>query len=261
MNEHFDANQVALAGTITRIWARGADIYARLDARPADEDNSLPTALRATLRLAGGQINGQEVTLLKGDRVRVLGYLADSTLDERLEDFLKKAGKLDWLKEMPELAATQAQARRNMTCLIPESLERLSAPAQLNTARLEGVVVKCWDFNHSRFARLAVYDKNTRLSDEIGKNGLPRRTPHYVNIFFPQAQVGGREILLHAKERIRVSGQLVDRPYSEELRTFLLDAKQAEVLSRLPNSDDVAELRIRRSSGMVQVEAMIVFSR
>ena len=66
---------------------------------------------------------------------------------------------------------------------------------------------------------------------------------------------------LKAKDRIRISGYLIDRPYSEDLRSFLLDAHQAEILSQIPNSDDVGDLRIRRSSACVVVQTMIQFTR
>lgn len=264
--ERFDANQVALSGAITRIWARGSDVFARLDTGNSTEADDLSEQVnRATLLFPGGRLSGQELSLLKGDCLRLAGYLVDLTQSENLQDFLRKAEKLELLDELrsydiPETALA-AHARRATTCVISENLEHLSAAVALNSVCLEGVIAKVWDFDRHRFARLAVYDRNTATTGQEGKNGRPRRIPHYVTIQFPDGQVSGRPVSLKAKDRIRASGYLVDRPYSEDLRNFLLDAHQAEILSKIPNSDDVADLRIRRSSACVVVQTLIQFTR
>ena len=265
--ERFDTNQVALSGAITRIWARGSDVFARLDTGNSIEagDDQSEVVYRATLLFPGGRITGQEVSLLKGDCLNLSGYLVDINQSESLQDFLRKAEKPELLDEIqsygiPE-TALDARARRSMTCVIAENLDHLSAAVALNSVCLEGVIARVWDYDRHRFARLAVYDRNTLTTNQEGKNGRPRRIPHYVTVQFLDGQVSGRPVSLKVKDRIRASGYLVDRPYSEDFRNFLLDTHQAEILSKIPNSDDVADLRIRRSSACVIVQTMIQFTR
>jgi len=261
--ERFDANLAALCGEVTRIWSRGGDVFARLDTGdPQPPGESAPNVIpRATLRFPGGQVAGREVSLLKGDRLRLSGYLVDINQTETLADFLRRADKLDLLQPTPELAELNAQARRAVTCIIPESLERVEAPSPLNSGCLEGGIAKVWDYDQHRFARLAIYDRHTQVTDQPGKNGRPRRIPHYVTLQFTNSMVGDRAVSFKPKDRLRISGSLIDRTYSENLRTFLLDARQAEVLARLPNSDDIGELRARRSSVCVVVQTMIQFTK
>ena len=99
--ERFDANQVALSGAITRIWARGSDVFARLDTGNSTEADDLSEQVnRATLLFPGGRLSGQELSLLKGDCLRLAGYLVDLTQSENLQDFLRKAEKLELLDEL-----------------------------------------------------------------------------------------------------------------------------------------------------------------
>ena len=257
--ERFDANQAALAGQVTRIWARGGDVFARLEAlEPAESPEQFP---RITLRLPGGLVGGREVSLLKGDRLRLSGYLADLPQDEGLRDFLRRAERLDLLERHPELAGLDGRARRTLTCLVPESLEPLENLPPLNSVRLEGVVARAWEYDGQRFARLAVYDAHTAVTAaQPGKDGRPRRIPHYLSVLFPGGQVNGRPVSVRPKDRLRVSGCLVDRPYSEDLRSFLLDAHLADALASLPDSDLIADLRIRRSSACVVVQTLVQFT-
>ena len=88
--ERFDANQVELSGVVTRIWARRGDVFARLDTSSAQQQDS-SALLRCTLRFPNGLVNGQEVSLLKGDGLHLTGYLEDLPGEETLRDFLLKA--------------------------------------------------------------------------------------------------------------------------------------------------------------------------
>lgn len=258
--ERFDANQVELSGVITRIWARRGDIFARLDTSSTQQnDNS--ALLRCTLRFPNGLVNGQEVSLLKGDGLHLTGYLENLPGEETLRDFLLKAGELALFESYPELEQLTGRTRRAITCVIPETVQVVHPNAPLNAARIEGVVAKVWEYDQHRFARLAIYDRYTRLTGQPGKNGRPRRIPHYASVLFEGGQIDNRPVSLKARDRCRVSGLLVDRPYSENLRTFLLDSHQAEVLAALPNSDDLAQLRIRRSSVCVLAQTLIQFTK
>jgi hypothetical protein len=71
--ERFDGNHVDFTGLVTKIWARSSgDVFARIaigEAPDEEEDNPEPRAIdaRLTLRLPDGQVNGQDISLLKGD--------------------------------------------------------------------------------------------------------------------------------------------------------------------------------------------------
>ena len=257
--EHFDGNLVEFTGLVTKIWARASgDVFARIAiGEPPDdeEDNPEPHVIdaRLTLRLPNGQINGQDISLLKGDRLHVTGYLSDITQWETLRDFLLKARQAGLVERIPELASVMdAQVKRMVTCVIPEKMEVLAPqraaeansspfPAQ-SAARLEGVVARVWEYGGHLFARVAVYDRYTVTTATPGNNGRERRIPHYVTVQFLNEQVDGRGVNLKPKDRIRVSGILGSRVYSENLRSFLLSAHKADVLATLSDGqapDDV----------------------
>ena len=265
--ERFDANQVELAGTVTRIWQRGQDVFVRLAARSAADPDEPPeesdsqAACHATLYLPGGLVNGSEASLFKGDRLRLSGCLVDIPKTETLRDFLLRAENPELLAEIPALGALDIHLRRAMTCVLPEVLQVVPSIPEVNTARLEGVAARVWEYDRHRFVRLAVYDSHTRTTGEAGKNGRERRIPHYITVQFTEGAVGGRPVALKIKDRCRVSGVLIDRPYSESLRSFLLDAHQASVLAEIPNSDDIGDLRVRRSSACVVAQTLIQFTK
>lgn len=251
--ERFDGNHVDFTGLVTKIWARSSgDVFARIaigEAPDEEEDKPEPRAIdaRLTLRLPNGQVNGQDISLLKGDVLHVTGYLSDITQWETLRDFLLKARQTGLVDRIPELApAIDAQVKRMVTCVIPETLEVIAAnpghsPVQ-STARLEGVVARVWEYGGHLFARVAVYDRHTLTTATPGNNGRERRIPHYVTVQFLNEQVDGRGVNLKPKDRIRVSGILGSRVYSENLRSFLLSAHKADVLATLSDGqapDDV----------------------
>jgi hypothetical protein len=236
--ERFDGNTVSCSGAVTRIWSRASgDIFIRLalDAPEglAGDPSSSP---RLTLRLPDGRMGGQDISLMKGDRLQVAGYLSDYEYWETLRDFLIKARRSGLAEHLPELAeAAGARVRRVMTNVVPEQLVCLppGEAAPCNDARLDGLVVRIWPYGGHLFARLAVYDRQTVCQATNGKGGRPRRVPHYVTILFPAGQAGERPVRVRQRDRIRVSGQLGSRLYTENLRTFLINAGQAGVLARL----------------------------
>lgn len=251
--ERFDGNHVEFTGLVTKIWARSSgDVFARIaigETPDDEEDNPEPRAIdaRLTLRLPNGQINGQDISLLKGDIVHATGYLSDTTQWETLRDFLLKARQAGLVERIPELVpAMDAQVKRMVTCVIPDTLDIISAksgalPAQ-SLARLEGVVARVWEYGGHLFARVAVYDSHTQTTASPGNNGRERRVPHYVTVQFLHEQVDGRGVNIKPKDRIRVSGVLGSRVYSENLRSFLLSAHKADVLATLSDGqapDDV----------------------
>lgn len=251
--ERFDGNQIEFTGIVTKIWARSSsdvfasDIFARISIGQTSDEEEDNTNARLTLRLPNGQVNGQDISLLKGDIVHVMGYLSDLTQWESLRDFLLKAREPDLVEKIPELSmAADAQVRRVATCVMPESLEvlgmKLGELLFQSTARLEGVVARVWEYGGHLFARVAVYDRHTQTTSAPGNNGRPRRIPHYVTVQFLNEQVDGRGVNIKTKDRIRVSGMLGSRVFSENLRSFLLSAQKANVLANLSDGqapDDV----------------------
>jgi hypothetical protein len=255
--ERFDGNQVEFTGLVTKIWARSTgDVFTRVaigeDVADGDDSaESSPVDARLTLRLPNGQVNGQDISLLKGDVLRVTGYLSDITQWETLRDFLLKARQPNLGERIPELMPVMdVSIKRMVTCVIPETLDVLTPQkAVKNTnqtsesiARLEGVVARVWEYGGHLFARVASYDRHTLTTTSSGNNGRERRIPHYVTVQFLNEQVDGRGVNLKPKDRIRISGILGSRVYSENLRNFLLNAHKADVLATLTDgqaADDV----------------------
>ena len=242
--ERFDGNQVEFTGLVTKIWARSTgDVFARIiigEVTDEEEENPEPRMIdaRLTLQLPDGQVKGQDISLLKGDVLHVTGYLSDLTQWETMRDFLLKARQTSLIERIPELApAMDSQVKRIVTCVIPETLEvkntKVGQFTAQSTARLEGVVARVWEYGGHLFTRLAVYDRHTLITDAPGNNGRKRRIPHYITVQFANEQVDGRGVNLKRQDRIRVSGILGSRVYSENLRTFLLSAHKADVLANL----------------------------
>jgi primosomal replication protein N len=242
--ERFDANQVELVGLVTKIWARSSgDVFARLSlGEPPLPEDADPQGRacdpRMTVLLPGGQVNGRDISLQKGDALLIEGFLSDMTLWESLGDFLLKARQAGLYERIPELApAMGVQVKRIATCVIPEALEVLDPQKREvkphSNARLEGVVARVWVYGGHLFARLAVYDVHTQLAGQMGNHGRQRRIPHYLTVQFSNEQVDGRSVSLKPRDRIRVVGQLGARVYSENLRTFLISARKADLLAHL----------------------------
>jgi hypothetical protein len=270
--ERFDANQVEFSGVVTKIWSRSSgDVFARImigDFSEKEEDNSEPGAVdaRLTLRLPNGQVNGQDISLLKGDALHVTGYLSDITQYETLREFLLKIRQLDLIERIPELApAINAQVKRLLTCVFPVTLEVLDPgtveyPIQC-TARLDGVVARVWEYGGHLFVRLAVYDQHTLTTNIAGNNGRGRRIPHYITVQFTNAKVDGRGVKLKTRDRIRVSGPLGSRVYSECLRSFLLSAHKANVLANLSDGQAPDEVWTTYVQTCLVAQKMIQYTK
>jgi hypothetical protein len=270
--ERFDCNQVELVGLVTKIWARSTgDIFARLtigedsvDVKDPPESGAVDA--RLTLLLPGGQVNGQDISLIKGDALHIAGYLNDITQWDSLGDFLLKARQTNLIERVPELLpAMDARVKRLVTCLIPESLQvlvaRTSRTIPQSIARLEGVVARVWEYGGHLFARLAVYDQHTPTTNTPVNNGRKRRIPHYVTVQFTNEQVDGRGVNLKPKDRIRVSGTLGSRVYSENLRTFLISAHKADVLANLSDGQAPDEVWTAYVQTCLVAQKMIQYTK
>jgi hypothetical protein len=132
----------------------------------------------------------------------------------------------------------------------------------LNHVEVEGIVTRIWARRSDVLARLAVYDEHTEIIDpEGGNNGRPKRKAHYVTVLFEEGKIAQVPVTLKRKDRIRVSGYLRDEPYSENLRRFLLKAQKVELLAELPNSDELAEIRVARVATYIVARALVQFTR
>jgi hypothetical protein len=247
--ERFDGNQVELTGLVTKIWARSTgDVFARISIGEASPDEGISEPgmfdARLTLQLPNGQVNGQDISLLKGDLLHITGDLRDITQWETLRDFLLKARQVSLLERIPELSqALDAQVKRMVTCVIPETLEVLNVKASpitlQSTARLEGIVARIWEYSGHLFVRLAVYDRHS----------------------FTNEQVDGRGVNLKTKDRIRIFGTLGSRVYSENLRSFLLSAHKADVLAILSDGQTPDEVWIAYVQTCLVAHKMIQFTK
>ena len=131
-----------------------------------------------------------------------------------------------------------------------------------NSVEIEGIVTRIWSHRDDVLARLAVYDRYTKISDPHGgKDGLPRRESHYVTLRFEAGQAGGQPISLRPKEHIWVSGHLEDQPYRQSLRKFLHKARRADLLEAFPEGEDPSRIRVFRVGTYVIVGSLIKFTK
>ena len=255
VREKFDLNQVRLSGKVQRMWASpdDADVIIRLSLRSTDDKLN-----RATLKLPGGSVNGKLVTLMRGDRINVAGYLIDAPYTETGAQFVGKSYKRDLAKDVPGLADIVAE--RMATYVIVQSLE--FEEADCNEVTIEGLVTKTWVKEKHLFVRLAIYDQYA-MSDNgrSGKRGHSWRKPHYVSLQFPDGKVDGREVKLNDKDRIRVNGYIRESHYSESLALFLMRNKKIGLLNDVPNADDVRNVRSPRVATYVIVDSMLQFTK
>ena len=103
----------------------------------------------------------------------------------------------------------------------------------LNRCTVSGILQKIWDRHGDIFLRLAFLPEADK----------PLR---YLTLRLPEGQVDGQLISLQPGERIRVSGYLVDAPYTESLAEFLWDARKKDLLDDLENTDQLRQIQIKR---------------
>ena len=216
-----------------------------------------PVEERFLLALPGGAVDGQPVTLMKGDPIAAGGYLIELPFVETGRQFLERADRLDLLADIPGLA--EASDKRMATCLVVESL-KVGETQPANEALIEGIVARAWEKGNQRFARLAIYDEHTAIEGE-GRKGRPRRIAHYVSAHFPAGQVAGRDVALSQKDHVRVIGWLNERRYSESLGYFLMRAGAIGFLAEAPNADTIRELRVSRVATYVVVGSLLQFTK
>lgn len=262
--EKFDLNWATVNGEILRIrpWQDNLVLVY------LQETSSAPDAPLLTLALPNGQVNGQDISAMVGDQIRVTGWLQDWPYTESLAQFLSRSRRPNLHKE---LSLPDIHIQRALTCIVPEESARLEddedipADAQTNFARVEGSIARTWEYGGHKYCRVIVFDRHTQLKDD-GK-----RQPHYLSIQFTGGMVGGRPIQISSKAgtknalcpgtRIRVSGRLIHRLYFENLRDYLNDAKRVDLLSNMPDADRVnADVRVRYVQVMLEARSLMQFA-
>ena len=189
MEEKFDLNRVQVSGIVQRIWDYGEDIFVRLEFYP-DEDRP-PRYI--TLKITGGMIDGEFVTLQPGELVQVEGHLADAPYTESIREFFNDA-KAQPFYEDTELAAewNGIEIKRVGTQIVVTTLAAVTANPNLNNVMIQGIVTRSWVGGADLFARLAVYDENTEIIKASNNGKLPKRKPHYITIRILKGELDGK---------------------------------------------------------------------
>jgi hypothetical protein len=201
----------------------------------------------------------------------VTGYLSHTEFDETIRRFLEAADKPEFLDCVPpeDLAGWQAIAfKRVNTMFNVETLELLDGTkpesSGINRIVLEGVLAQQWTHAEDVYLRLAVYDQHTAVTGEAGNFGRPRRRPHYITALLPGGKTtGGREVQVHVKDRLRITGELHDRGYRRSLHELLLatgSSSFTDLLQRLPNADNLHTISAQQESLHVVASSVIVYA-
>jgi len=269
--EQFDLNEALLVGVIVKLWGRD-DVLARLRvstrglASEPDDANSC----YVTLRIPGGKIRGKDISLQPGDIVEATGYLTHTVFDESILKFLDAAGRRTFLEDntpQEDLAAWQnIMFRRSNIMFNVQDLKLLdekTEPEIVNHIVFEGILASATSIEGDRYLRLAVYDRQTSSSEEKNRRGLPIRFAHYISVKLPEGKAGGREVNAEPKTRMRVSGEIRDHGWSRSLHEALLrtgDERVIAMMQRLPNADELHEIKAQLEAGYVEASAVIVYS-
>ena len=262
--EQFDLNAVKAAGTITKLWGRSGDVFARL--RVGQQSTHV------TLRIPEGMIGGELVTLQEGDTVRIEGYLAHLAYAESLRRFLDAAGEKRFFEDQvppDDLEFWRSITFRRQNALVNVLKLDIADPTPVNFVDLEGVIAKSWEYPRAQetdvFIRIACYDEHAPQGEGTRNFGRVVRLPHYINIRFAGGRTSnGAAVALKPKQRLRVRGQLVDggRPVTlrEQLNT-LGSSQIVAAMNRLKNPELLQQISATHESLHVTAQAMVVYSR
>ena len=217
--EQFDINHVEVAGTIKKIWSHGdLDIWLRLEIPNGEMTR------RITLRIPDGMIDGEMIPLQNGEIVAVSGILVNSASEEFLTTFLENAKiKSERIAEMEDTIGG-VEIKRMSTRVDVLTLEKMETlpDEPRNSVMLSGLVINTWTYNGGNYARLAIYDKHTKIVEY--QQPFPKREAHYVTV---QSQTE-----LKKKHKIRGQGQIVVRLYRETV---------SEVVQKLRLDSDLTD--------------------
>jgi hypothetical protein len=270
MNEHNDDNHVDISGTVIRIWKKEEHIFARLVTCPGEKVEHPP---RFTLKFEQGKFNGEGITLIAGDKLKLSGWICDQPYFETLQEFVSRSKYPINLDSGFRMDRTwSVQVKRSITAIVPESFEVLQDQVPLNSVRVEGIVARAWEHKADKFVRLAVYHSCAMTTDLEGKEGKLRRIPHYVTVQFSGGTVDGRSIRILPKrtqenelgiaprDRMIVTGSMAESFYSQSLHSFLVDAKRIDVLGAMPDSSQAANIWSSYSQAVILATKLVHYT-
>ena len=252
MKERMDENEVEISGSVIKIWRRDRHIFARLATQTGNKEAPPP---RFTVKFPDGSFNGEGITLMAGDALRIRGWITDEPYYENLSEFLARAKnpiRMDNHFDLKKIG--EVRVKRALTAVIPEQLEPLPEAIDLNKVVVEGVIARAWEHKAGKYVRLAVYHRHTRYTGEEGNHGRPRREPSYMTVQFSDGLVDGRAVKILPKretpdesglaphDRVTASGMLAESFYSQSLHSFLLEAKRIDVLHEMPDASEAANV-------------------
>lgn len=306
--ERFDLNSVIVKGQVTKIWARGSDVYARLRilSNEPNEDGENENSRFANIRLPQGTIHGQDLSLQGNEILHLSAFILHTSFEETLRRFLDLADASDFLSIVPksdlklwrDIVFFRQNAMLNVrraVMLNPENgktlhsflpqrivgspldpdnidVERNDTPT--NKVIIEGIAAKIWEIPRrsspipDKMVRIAVYDRFAPIDrdpEAQGSFGLPRRRPHYVNIFLPAGKTTtGYDVDIDLKDRIRVTGQIGSLSWTITLREALVDIGSSTVaaaMQRLGEHTDMLDrIATQQEAAHVEANAIIKYS-
>lgn len=303
--ERFDINSVTIKGQITKIWARGSDVYARL--RILDQDASEKENHRFTnIRLPQGTIHGQELSLQGNEIMRLSAFILHTSFEETLRRFLDLAECPEFLDVVPKndlklwrdimfirhnsmlnvrratlfdpesgkLIQSFAPERTYGSPLDPDNIDVQRNDTPSNKVIIEGIAARVWEIPRrsspipDKMLRIAVYDRFApidRHPEAQGSFGLPRRKPHYVNIFLPAGKTTtGYDVDIELKDRVRITGQIGSRSWSVTLREALMETGSSDVVAAMQrlgeHTDMLDRITTQQEAAHVEANAIIKYS-
>ena len=256
MEERFDLNRTQISGIVQRIWDYGEDIFVRLEFHP-DEDRP-PRYI--TLKIPGGLVDGEFVTIQPGELIQVEGYLADVPYTESIQEFFRDAKARPFYQDSDQAEGWEKiEIKRVGTQVVVTTLASVSSDPHLNSVIIQGVVARSWKGGADTFARLAVYDPHTEIIAEAKNGRLPKRKAHYATVRIPGGEVDGKKIVLDKRARMRVSGHLHIHFYRQSLPQILERAGQKDLNENLPAS--AQDIYAVRDSLYVIGDSLVVFAK
>jgi len=249
--EQFDTNTTVLRGKVRRVWGR-TDVFARLLIGERNYANALLAAPPQTLQA--------------GDNLTLSGYLFHHQFEETVFRFLENAGAKSFLDNVPEADRPAWQAitfKRINTMMYANGATTCTDDGATSESNLDGIIAKQWQHADNTYLRIAAYDAFTIASNQKGNRGQMRRQPHYVTVVIKDGQVGGREIQLRSKSRVRITGTLQSLTYHQSLFAALArrgDPETTAMIERLPEPGATHDIVATQESVHVVVSRLVVFS-
>ena len=275
--ERFDLNTVSLTGPVIAVWGRNGDVFVRIQ---SPNLLSLPGPQSyVNIVIPGGMIDGDPVTLQKGDLLRVTGYVRQSNFQESLRLILESAGKRTFfdrteILQEDRLAWKRIYIKRRNSIVQALKIEVLVAPAESqNFVDLEGIVSEAWlyprDDHEDLFFRIAIYDEHTIETANEGNFGRKKRYAHYINILLPEqrpvSSPDERRISIDIKQRVRVRGELRCTWSVESVHDLLFSTGRSDIAGLLQRSgaasDELKTINTQLETLTVVANALVLYSR